>query len=170
MGKIMTKKILYTLLIGFLLLGISTQSALANDKSSQLSINDTQIETTGPLSYIIHVSNVEFIQGPILKIWLMSYILTSTNMHFFLPYIKINVKDLTFLVTYTKNTFNLPLLKRLEYNTSITINGNMTTYTEKHTVIVTEFSGIFYFSRVKPLRLTPAIFGFSGTCNQAVII
>ena len=42
-------------------------------------------------------------------------------------------------------------------------------YTEKHTLIVSGFTGTFEFSRRKPIRLTPAFFTFVGVCDDVIV-
>jgi hypothetical protein len=128
-----------------------------------------EVVTTGPVWQPIQFADVTFIDGPILKITLIARLLNSRNLYLLPPWIKLNLKDITFSVKYHFNTQNIPVIKRFTYETKINESGNMSTYTEKHTVIVSGFSGEFRITRAKPFRLTPAQFSFTGTCNDVII-
>ena len=127
------------------------------------------IITTGPVWQPIQFSDVTFIDGPALKITLMARLLNSRNLYLLPPWIKLNLNDLTFSVKYRFNTQNIPIIKRFAYETKINESGNMSIYTEKHTIIVSGFTGFFQIKRAKPFRLTPSQFTFSGTCNDVII-
>lgn len=132
--------------------------------------NVTEIKTIGPSSFFIYAADIILIDGPFLKISLIEMILGSRNFHFILPNISINVNDLTFSIKYTRNLNQLPIFKRFFYKTTIVEDGNITSYTQKHTVIVTGFNGEFRLLRTKPLRLYPAHFWFKGTCEEAIVL
>jgi hypothetical protein len=132
--------------------------------------NVTEVKTVGPSSFLIYAADITLIDGPFLKVSLIEMILGSRNFHFIFPNISINVNDLTFSIKYTVNLNQLPIFKRFFYKTTIIENGNVTSYTKKHTVIVTGFSGEFRLLRTKPFRLYPAHFWFKGTCEEAIVI
>ncbi len=132
--------------------------------------NITEIKTVGPSSFFIYATEIILIDGAFLKVSLIEMILGSRNFHFIFPNISINVKDLTFSIKYTRNLNQLPILKRFFYKTTIVENGNVTSYMEKHTVIVTGFEGEFRLLRTKLFRLYPAHFWFEGTCKDAIVI
>ena len=159
----------------------STISAQIIDETPTITTEDQRIEqeylpqgtiniiTTGPVWQPIQFADVTFIDGPTLKITLMARLLNSRNLYLLPPWIKLNLNDLTFSVKYRFNTQNIPVIKRFAYETKINESGNMSTYSEKHTVIVSGFTGDFRITRAKPFRLTPAQFTFSGTCNDVII-
>ena len=132
--------------------------------------NETRVETVGPISLNLDIAKIYLIDGPLFKIWWIEQILKSKNAYLYLPLMLIKVKGLAFSVKYTKNIPQLPLFKRLSYETTIKENGNETAFTDKHTVIVTGFDGIFGFSRVKPFRLKPAQFWFTGTFENIIVL
>jgi hypothetical protein len=132
-------------------------------------IGTIQIDTTGPVWQTIKFADVTFIDGPTIKITLIARLLSSRNLYLMLPKLPININDLTFSVKYRFNTPNIPLLKRFTYETRINENGNVTTYNEKHTIIVSGFDGQFILYRAKPIRLTPATFEFTGTCDDVIV-
>lgn len=129
-----------------------------------------EVKTVGPGSFFINAAEIILIDGHFLTILLIELMLGSRNFHFLFPNISISVKDLAFSIKYTKNLNQLPILKRFFYKTTIVENGNVTFYTEKHTVIVTGFEGEFRLLRTKPIRLYPVHFWFAGTCEEAIVI
>ncbi len=139
---------------------------IENELQTQGSIN---IITTGPVFQPIQFADVTFIDGPTIKITLMARLLNSRNLYLLPPWIKLNLNDVTFSIKYRFNTQNIPIIKRFAYETKITEDGNMTSYTTKHTVIVSGFTGDFRIERAKPFRLTAAQFSFDGTCNDVII-
>ena len=134
------------------------------------SANGTAIKTVGPCSFVISAAEIVLIDGPFFKVTFIEMLLGSRNLHFSFPNVSISVNDLTFSIKYNKNINHLPILKRFYYKTTIEEQGNKTTYTEKHTIIVTGFDGEFRLLRTKPIRLHPAHFWFAGTCEEAIII
>ena len=132
--------------------------------------NKTEISTVGPISPFLNAAEITLIDGPFLKIALIEMILGTRSYHFIFPNISINVKDLAFSVKYTKNIPQLPILKRFSYLTTIKENENETSFTKKHTVIVTGFEGEFRLLRTKPIRLHPAHFWFAGSCEEVIVL
>ena len=132
--------------------------------------NKTEISTVGPISPLLFVTEISLIDGPFLKIKFIEEILGNRIFHFIFPNISINVEDLTFMVKYTKNIPQLPILKRFFYSTTIKENGNETFFNTKHTVIVTGFEGKFGLYRTKPIRLYTAHFWFDGSCEEIIIL
>lgn len=132
--------------------------------------NKTEISTVGPISPFLNAAEITLIDGPFLKIALIEMILGTRSYHFIFPNISINVKDLAFSVKYTKNIPQLPILKRFSYVTSIVENENETSFTKKHTVIITGFEGEFRLIRTKPIRLYPAHFWFVGSCEEVIVL
>lgn len=149
-------------------------TSITSEEKQQLTSNPTnegsiQMTTTGPVWQTIQFADVTFIDGPILKITFIARLLNSRNLFFMLPLLTINIKDVAFSVKYRFNTPNVPILKRFSYSTRINESGNMSIYNEKHTVIVSGFDGQFILYRAKPFRLTPAQFGFIGTCDDVIV-
>jgi hypothetical protein len=132
--------------------------------------NDTEISTIGPISPLLFVTEIDIIDGPFFKIKLIEEILGNRLFHFIFPNISISVEDFTFIIKYTKDIPQLPILKRFFYSTTIKENGNETSYDTKHTVIVTGFEGKFGLYRTKPIRLYTAHFWFEGSCDEAIIL
>lgn len=132
--------------------------------------NKTEISTVGPISPFLNAAEITLIDGPFLKIALIEMILGTRIYHFMFPNISINVKDLAFSVKYTKNIPQLPILKRFSFLTTIKDNENVTSFSKKHTVIVTGFEGAFRLLRTKPIRLYPAHFWFEGSCEEAIVL
>lgn len=134
--------------------------------------NVTEISTVGPISPIfgILITEISFIEGPFFKVKLIEEILGNIMLHFIFPNISINVEDLTFMVKYTRNIPELPVIKRFFYSTTIMDNGNETLFNTKHTIIVTGFDGQFGLYRTKPLRLYTAHFWFKGSCDEVIIL
>lgn len=132
--------------------------------------NKTEISTIGPIFPFLNAAEIILIDGPFLKIALIEMILGTRSYHFIFPNISIKVKDLAFLVKYTKNIPKLPILKRFSYLTTIKENENVTYYSKKHTVMVAGFEGEFRLLRTKPIRLHPAHFWFAGSCEEVIVL
>ncbi|UCF12809.1 MAG: hypothetical protein JSW06_00775 [Thermoplasmatales archaeon] len=132
--------------------------------------NKTEISTVGPISPLLFVTEISLIDGPFLKVKFIEEILGNRIFHFIFPNISINVKDLTFMIKYTKNIPQLPILKKFFYSTTIKENGNETFFNTKHTIIVTGFEGEFGLYRTKLIKLYTAHFWFDGICEEAIVI
>jgi hypothetical protein len=135
----------------------------------ELNGNETLLGTIGPVINLFKIADVKLIDGDPVKIFLIQWILDN-NVPFLRSYIFINVSNITFSIKYTINIPKLPLIKRLIYGTFIQDNGNLSAYTEKHTLIVTGFEGQFGFSRIKPIFLFPAYFVFLGTFDNVIVL
>ncbi|MBU0497422.1 MAG: hypothetical protein KKC68_09680, partial [Candidatus Thermoplasmatota archaeon] len=184
MGILMINRYLFNIITAILfisLVGIAASASITIQTPQENEIiefqSDThpttldtiQITTIGPISQTISFADVTFIDGPTIKITIIARLLSSRNLFFMLPKLKINVNDLTFSIKYRFNTPNIPILKRFTYETTINDGINETTYNLKHTVIVSGFDGQFILQRSKPFRLTPAFFEFTGTCQDVII-
>lgn len=180
----MKKNILRLILINITILsliGTTAMAAFSPEINSEVSTDQIipestpenlgaiQIDTTGPVWQTIQFAEVTFIDGPTIKITLIARLLSSRNLYLTLPKLPIKINDLTFSVKYRFNTPNIPLLKRFTYETKIKESGNVTTYNEKHTIIVSGFDGQFILYRAKPIRLTPASYEFTGTCDDVIV-
>lgn len=131
--------------------------------------NETIIATIGPIAPLLHIAEINLIDGDPLKIMLIRWILNN-NIPFIRPYVSIDISDLTFSIKYTKNIPQLPLLRRFSYGTYIKEDDNESFFNEKHTLIVTGFKGTFGFYRIKPIRLFPAYFSFVGCCDDIIVL
>lgn len=126
------------------------------------------VSTTGPIAPILDITDITFLDGSFFKIVLINWIVEN-NFFTIRPNITININDMTFIIEYTRNVINRPLFHRFSYETIVGEEGNESIYTEKHTLIVSGFTGTFEFSRRKPLRLTPAHFSFEGICDNVIV-
>ena len=131
--------------------------------------NGTMVTTIGPVGPLLNIADINFIDGSPLKVLLMQWML-ETRVFFIRPLVSINVNDITFSIKYTKNIPQLPFLKRFSYGTVINEDGNESVFNEKHTLIVTGFTGKFGFYHMKPIRLYPAYFTFVGHCDEAIVL
>ena len=193
MGIVMKKNILRLIFINITILsliGTTAMAAFSPEINSEVSTDQIisestpenlgaiQIDTSGPVWQTIQFAEVTFIDGPTIKITLIARLLSSRNLYLMLPKLPIKINDLTFSVKYRflihinqhkLNTPNTPLLKRFTNETKIKESGNVTTYNEKHTIIVSGFDGQFILYRAKPIRLTPASYEFTGTCDDVIV-
>jgi len=126
------------------------------------------VTTTGPIAPILDITDITFIDGSFCKIFLINWIIEN-NFFTIRPRISIDVKDMTFIIQYTKKVLQGPIFQRYSYETIVEEDGNESVYTEKHTLIVSGFTGTFEFSRRKPIRLTPAFFTFVGVCDDVIV-
>ncbi len=131
--------------------------------------NGTMITTIGPIGSLFAIADINFIDGDPLKILFIELMLQSIP-YFLRSYVSLNLNDVTFSIKYTRNIPQLPLIKRFSYETEIDDDGNVSTYTEKHTLIVTGFTGTFGYYHKKPILLYPAYFTFDGSCDEVIVL
>jgi hypothetical protein len=148
---------------------VSSESIITTQPRSH---NATHIVTGGPIAPFLNIAEVKLIDGPLVKSLLITLILTSRNIHFTLPWLKVHVQNLTFSIRYTKNIPDLPLIRRYSFGTMYKQNDNDTysVVNVHHTVIVTGFTGKFSFTRAKPIRMFPAYFHFKGSFDEVIIL
>ncbi|MFO7677623.1 MAG: hypothetical protein R6V50_04490 [Thermoplasmatota archaeon] len=138
--------------------------------TSENTANGTLISTKGPLSSIFRISDIYFIDGGSpLKLMIIQKLIDNIP-QIIIPRIPIKLDDVTFSIKYTRNIPQLPFLNRFSYETQIDEDGEITVYTEKHTIIVTGFTGTFTFYRKKPILLYPAYFSFYGSCEDYILV
>ena len=143
---------------------------LKNPESSlEEGINGTIISTNGPVGSLFTIACIDFIDGDPIKIFFIELMLERIP-YFLRPYISIKLNDVAFSIKYTRNILQLPLIKRLSYETEIDEDGNVSTYTEKHTLIVTGFTGTFGYYHKKPILLYPAYFSLFGSCDDVIVL
>jgi hypothetical protein len=183
------KKILFAILLSLSLVLISTNSAFAinikkelNDKQEEIIKNFKPIDkdkiyyfftTQGPARF---VTEIEFIEGSILQILKMKYMLNRIILK---PKAALAFPiKLTFKITYTTDVIENP---RLSYGTGY-LPFNLSLWAGKLTIIsnvshsytIKNFTGIAYFAKAKiisfkPLRFfIPANFFFFGVCDEIV--
>lgn len=131
--------------------------------------NKTLIKTFGPLSPFIRITDVYFIQGDTIKLMIIQKLIDNAP-QMIIPRISIKLENITFSIKYTINIPQVPLLTRFSYQTDIDEDGELTTYDQKHTIIVSGFTGTFTFYRKKPLLMFPAYISFYGSCDEYIII
>lgn len=185
----MTKKLAYPFLILILLLNthgyvisahtlkptddkpIYIQEFTIDDSRTMVFFeNESEVTTTGPIAPLLNIAEITIIDGPLLKTKLIWFILNNRNLQLLIPFITINVQDLVFVVKYTRNISDRPIMQRFSYDTIIKEDENTTHIEEKHTLIVTGFNGVFGISRFKPFRITPAYFWFTGSFENLLIV
>ncbi len=132
--------------------------------------NRTIISTYGPITPRLEIADIVLIDGPIFKTQVISYLLENRNLQFLLPYITIDIQDLTFSVRYSKTIPDVPIARNFQYSTFIEEDGIYQLYNTSHTVIVTGFDGQFLLTRVKPFRFMPSYFFFAGECDTVLIV
>ena len=143
---------------------------LKNPESSlEDGINGTIISTNGPVGSLFTIADINFIDGDPIKILFIELML-ETIPYFLRPYISIKLNNVAFSIKYTRNIPQLPWIKRFSYETEIDEDGNVSTYTEKHTLIVTGFTGTFGYYHKKPILLYPAYFSFYGSCDNVIVL
>jgi hypothetical protein len=142
---------------------------LRNPESSlEDGINGTIISTNGPIGSLFSIADINFIDGDPIKILFIELML-ETMPYLLRPYISIRLNDVAFSIKYTRNIPQLPFIKRFSYETEIDEDGNISTYTEKHTLLVTGFTGTFGYFHKKPILLYPAYFSFIGSCEEVIV-
>jgi hypothetical protein len=130
--------------------------------------NKTLISTFGPLSSFIRITDVYFIQGDTIKLMIIQKLIDNVP-PMIIPRISIKLENITFSIKYTLNIPQVPLLNRFSYETEIDEDGEITTYNQKHTLILSGFTGTFTFTRKKPILLYPAYISFYGSCDNYII-
>jgi hypothetical protein len=152
----------------------STQQPLTTQQINSPPIatftNDTHLTSMGPVTPWLNVDNIVIISGPYFKTFIIRLILVSLKAYFLIPDISIPINDLTFAIRYNWNIPPSPFLQRWSYNTTITNNGNTTTYTNRHVLLVSGFDGTFGFNRADILNMMPAQFRFEGTCDGVLVV
>jgi hypothetical protein len=131
--------------------------------------NETLLTTHGPVSPWLTIAQIVIISGPYFKTFLIKLLLASMRAYFLLPAINIEVEDLTFAIRFFRNIPPGEFLNKWAYNTTITQNNETTTYTTKHVLLVSGFTGTFEFNKVDFLTFNPATFKFTGTCDGVLI-
>jgi hypothetical protein len=149
--------------------GLSVLSSTKPVSPLEDGINETSISTNGPVGSLFTIADINFIDGDPLKILFIELML-QTIPYFLRPYVSIRLNDVAFSIKYTRNIPQLPLIKRFSYETEIDEDGNVSTYTGKHTLIVTGFTGTFGYYHKKPIRLFPAYFTFVGSCDEVIVL
>jgi len=142
---------------------------LRNPESSlEDGINGTIISTNGPIGSLFTIAEINFIDGDPVKILFIELMLEMIP-YFLRSYISIGLNDVAFSIKYTRNILQLPFIKRFSYETEIDEDGNISTFTEKHTIIVTGFTGTFGYFHKRPILLYPAYFSFIGSCEEVMV-
>jgi len=131
--------------------------------------NATVVSTWGPVGSWFTIADIHLIDGDPFKVLLIELMLQSIP-YFIRPYVPLSLENVTFSIKYTRNIPDLPLLNRFSYETGINEDGEITLFTEKHTLIVTGFSGTFGYYHKKPILLYPAYFSFIGTCDEVLVL
>jgi hypothetical protein len=188
-GKIM-RKITVSLLLVVAIFFFSTSGSSAFTKRYDLKIelaenllqqiqtydNQTNIITLGPISPFFNITQIILINGSSSEIQKIEKILNHRILHFILPLTYIECKDLDFSITYSKNVpFFIPFIRHISYFTSLFEGvefpfNNETIWGKKHTILVEGFEGYFGFQRLRPWKISPAIFSFAGSYQEIAII
>jgi len=150
-----------------------TEKLLANIQSNG---NETNIITIGPVSPFFNITEITLINGSSSEIENIQRILNNRILHFILPLTYIECKDLDFSISYSKNIpFFIPFIRHVSYFTSLFEGvdfpfNNETIWGKKHTIFVEGFDGYFVFHRLRPWKISPAIFSFAGSYKEVTII
>lgn len=127
-------------------------------------------ESTAPLAPKIVTLTINFTAGNPLKIQRIEKLMNTTIYRLILPRMYVFVHGFSFTLTYEKK---MPLRQNSVFSfISLFLErggGGRMAWNTDHTAVVTNFNGVFVFSRMHPLKLSPARIGFIGTCENVTI-
>ena len=138
--------------------------------------NETNILTLGPISPFFNITEITLINGSSSEIKKIERLLNSRLLQLIHPLTYIECNDLDFTVSYIKNVpFFIPIIRHLSYFTTLYVGlnfpfNNKTIWGKKHIIIVEGFDGYFGFQRLRPWKVAPTLFCFSGSYKDITII